>query len=91
MIDYFLVSKVLLGLIVSILADFTSEWSPHYGIELNMRADLLEIENRQPSLPKNLDEYDANALEENSFQSKAMPKGKIEQRNQREANLEEIA
>ena len=45
MIDYFLVSKVLLGLIVSVLADFSSEWSPHYGIELRMRADLLEIEN----------------------------------------------
>ena len=58
MIDYFLVSKVLLGLILSILADFSSEWSPHYGIELRMRADLLEIENLaliQPSFPNNLE------------------------------------
>ena len=94
MIDYFLVSKVLLGLIISVLADFFSELSPHYGIELKLRADLLEIENLtlvQPSLPKNLDEYDASSLEENSFQSKVKPKGKIEQRNQREAKLEEIA
>ena len=39
MIDYFIISKVLIGLIHSVLVDFSTEWSPHYGIELKLIAD----------------------------------------------------
>ena len=54
MIDDFIMSKVLIGLIHSILVDSSTEWSPHYGIELKLYADVLAVTNlvlMQPSLP----------------------------------------
>ena len=38
MIDYFIISRSLLGMVLSVLADFSSEWSLHYGIELILKA-----------------------------------------------------
>ena len=73
--------------------DFATEWSPHYGIELKLIADAEAVTNlvlMQPSFPKNLSEYDAKLLEENSFQDKAKPKGKIERKATREAKMLEM-
>ena len=93
MIDYFIVSISLLGLVLSVLADFSSEWAPHYGIELTLRAmakDILNLELAKPSMPKDLAMYDADAFEENSFQVKGKAKCKLDQKRQREAKFEEV-
>ena len=93
MIDYFIISKVLIGLIHSVLVDFSTEWSPHYGIEVKLIADALAVTNlvlMQPSFPKNLNEYDAKLLEESSFQDKAKPTGKLERKATREAKMLEM-
>ena len=93
MIDYLIISKFLMDLIHSVLVDFSTEWSPHYGIELELMADALVVMNlvlMQPSFPKNLDEYDAKLLEENSLQDKEKPKGNIERKATREANMLEM-
>ena len=57
MIDYYLISRGLLAMPVGCEADFDSAWSPHYGIELRIRAKPKEVINyviKEPSLPKNI-------------------------------------
>ena len=59
MIDYFMISRSLLGVLISVLADFSSCWAPHFGIELKISAELDELENLalvRPTLPKGLPE-----------------------------------
>ena len=93
MIDYFIISRSLLGLVLSVLADFSSEWAPHYGIELVIKATAKDIENLElakPSMPKELAMYDADAFEENSFQAKGKATCKLDQKRQREAKFEEV-
>ena len=93
MIDYFIIFRSLLGLVLSVLADFSSECAPHYGIELVIRATAKDIENLElakPSMPKELAMYDADAFEENSFQAKGKATCKLDQKRQREAKFEEV-
>ena len=93
MIDDFVIPKSLLALIESVLADFSSEWAPHYGIELVMKATVRDIENLElvrASMPKELAKFDADEFEENSFQTKAKQPDKLEQKKLKEAKFEEI-
>ena len=80
-------------MVVSILADFSTEWSPHFGIELTLKAErraVLNLEVVQPSMPRGLREYDKDAFEVNSFQCLAKPAGKIDARKLRAAKGEEM-
>ena len=50
----------------------------------------MNLEVVQPSMPKGIRSYDADAFEENSFQLKSKPAGEIDQRKLRLAKGEEI-
>ena len=84
-IDYFIISRDLMAMVISVLADFSTEWSPHFGIELTLKAEpraVMNLEVVQPSMPRGLREYDKDAFEENSFQCLAKPaRAKSTQRN----------
>ena len=93
MIDYFIISRALLGTVVSILVDFDSAWSPHYGLELQIRSRPKEVEHFevvQPTLPKDIENSDAGAHNETSLQLKKAPACKLQKKELKEAKLIEL-
>ena len=76
MLDFFIISKIRICLIASILVDFDSPWGPHYGIELTLKSDVRLIENHvimKADMPKSLASFFAGDLEENSRQDLKKP------------------
>ena len=94
MIYFFIISKILIGLIESVLVDFDSAWGPHYGIELILKSDVQLIENHvimKADLPKAIATMFTGELEENSLQHLKQPSCKLKQHELRKAKLLEIA
>ena len=94
MIDFFLISKSLIGLVESVLVDFNSHWGPHYGIELILKTDVQLTENyviRRAVMPKAIATFFSGDLEENSLQGLRQPTCKLKRNELRKAKLMELA
>ena len=90
MIDYYMVSRDLPAMPAGCGADFDSAWSPHYGIELRIRAkpkDVINYVTKEPSLPKNIVNFEKELHNENPLQDKTAPACKIAKTELREAKL----
>ena len=80
-------------MIVSILIDFDSAWSPHYGLDLQIRSRPKEVEHfevAQLTLPKDIENIDADAHNENSSQLKKAPACNLQKKELKEAKLIEL-
>ena len=72
-IDYFVMSKCLMGGIEECEADFEVSFAPHYGLVLKIGLDPTTVLTRtllKPDMPKRLKLLDNKQIEENSFQKK---------------------